>query len=144
MVLRAKDIMESPVLTVDENTDALTCAQAMVEHHKGYAIVVRDGKMLVGILTEWDFLEKIVAPSVDPRSMRVQALATQSIHSCAPDTPTDEVVSKMASLGIRRMLVRSGDQVVGIITSRTILSHFREYVDKISAEIAGYGSVTSP
>ncbi|MFZ1023545.1 MAG: CBS domain-containing protein [Thermoplasmata archaeon] len=143
MVLRAKDIMESPVLSVDENTDALKCAQTMVEHHKGYAVVLRDGKTLVGILTEWDFLEKIIAPAVDPRTIRVQALATQSIHSCAPDTPTDEVVAKMASLGIRRMIVRSGDQVVGIITSRTILSHFREYIDKISAEIASYGSPTS-
>jgi CBS domain-containing protein len=144
MVLRAKDIMESPVLTVDENTDALTCARTMVEQHKGYAIILREGKTLVGILTEWDFLSKIVAPGTDPGKIRVREVATQPVHVCAPDAPTDEVVTKMASLGIRRIIVSSGDQVLGIITSRTILSHFREYIDKISSEIASFGSPSSP
>jgi CBS domain-containing protein len=144
MVLRAKDIMESPVLTVNEDMDALTCARLMIERRKGYAVVVQQERTLSGILTEWDFLEKIVGPGADPRAVKVSALATKSIHSCSPDTPTDEVVTQMASLGIRRMLVRSGDQVVGIITSRTVLAHFREYIDKISSQIAGFGSTTSP
>ncbi len=144
MVLRARDIMESPVLTVDEDLDALTCARLMVERRKGYAVVVAKTKSIVGIVTEWDFLEKITAPGADTASMRVSGLATRSIHSCPPDTPTDELVTQMATLGIRRMLVQSGDQVVGIITSRTVLTHFREYIDKISAQIAGYQAPSTP
>jgi signal-transduction protein with cAMP-binding, CBS, and nucleotidyltransferase domain len=136
--------MESPVLTVDEGMDALSCARMMVERRKGYAVVVRNEKTLVGILTEWDFLEKIVAPAVDPQTVKATMLATRAIQSCAPDTPTDEVVSQMAKLGIRRMIVKSGDQVLGIISSRDVLAHFREYIDKISAQIAGFGSPNSP
>jgi len=141
MVLLAKNIMDASILTVDEETDALTCARAMVAQRKGYAIVTRGGpKSVAGIVTEWDFLEKIVAAGAEPSRVLVKELSSPNPQSCSPDTPTDEVVTTMAKLGIRRMVVRSGDQVVGIITTKNILASFRQYIDKLSSEIAGYQS----
>jgi CBS domain-containing protein len=138
MVLVAKDIMEKTVLTVDEGVDALTCARTMAQQHKGYAILVKPSGTLAGIVTEWDYLSKIVAPGLDPAKVGVREIATSVVDSCPPDTPTDVVVTSMSEKGIRRMVVRSGDQVLGIITARTVLRMFREYVDKVSSEIAGY------
>jgi signal-transduction protein with cAMP-binding, CBS, and nucleotidyltransferase domain len=143
MVLQAKDIMDADVLTVDENVDALACARTMAERHKGYAILVRAGA-IAGIVTEWDFLSKIVAPSRDPAQVAVREIATGVVDSCAPNTPTDVVVSTMAQKGIRRMVVRSGDRVLGVITARDVLSKFRTYVDQLSAEIASNQSQASP
>jgi CBS domain-containing protein len=143
MVLLAKDIMEKAVLTVDEGTDALSCAQSMVQQHKGYAVLTRPPGTIAGIVTEWDYLSKIVAPGKDPGKVAVREIATAVIDSCAPETPTDVVVATMAEKGIRRMVVRSGDRVLGIITSRDVLRMFREYVDKVSSEIAGYQSATT-
>lgn len=144
MVLVAKDIMERTVLTVDEGVDALACARTMAEQHKGYAILLRAPGTIAGIVTEWDYLAKVVAQGRDAAQMKVREIATGVVDSCAPDTPTDEVVAMMAGKGIRRMVVRSGDQVLGIITSRTVLRMFREYVDKVSSEIAGYQTSTTP
>ena len=143
MVLVARDIMEKAVLTVDEGTDALTCARTMAEQHKGYAVLVRPPSTLAGIVTEWDYLAKVVAVGRDPSKIGVREIATSLVDSCPPDTPTDVVVATMAEKGIRRMIVRSGDQVLGIITSRTVLRMFREYVDKVSSEIAGYQATPS-
>ena len=142
MVLLAKDIMEYAFLTVDEETSAYDCARQMVDQHKGYAVVSRTNKPY-GIVTEWDYLSKIVALGADPHTVKVREIASQVMHSCTPETPTDQVVSQMASHGIRRMVVRSGDQVVGIITSRMVLQRFREYIDKVSSEIAGYQSAST-
>ncbi|MGC2360324.1 MAG: CBS domain-containing protein [Thermoplasmata archaeon] len=138
MVLLARDIMEKTVLTVDEGTDALTCARTMAQQHKGYAVLTRAPGTISGIVTEWDYLSKIVAPGLDPSKVGVREIATTVVDSCAPDTPTDVVVTTMAEKGIRRMVVRSGDRVLGIITARNVLRMFREYVDKVSSEIAGY------
>jgi len=138
MVLLAKDIMEKTVLTVDESVDALTCARTMAAQRKGYAVLIRAPGTISGIVTEWDYLSKVVAPGLDPAKVGVREIATSVVDSCGPDTPTDEVVSSMAEKGIRRMVVRSGDTVLGIITARTVLRMFREYVDKVSSEIAGY------
>ncbi len=139
MVLVAKDIMDPDVLTVDEGADALTCARAMAARHKGYAVLTRQGA-IAGIVTEWDFLAKIVAEPRDPAQVPVRTIATAQVDSCAPNTPTDVVVAQMAEKGIRRMVVRSGDRVVGVITSRDVLANFRAYVDRVSSEIAGYQS----
>jgi signal-transduction protein with cAMP-binding, CBS, and nucleotidyltransferase domain len=138
MVLLAKDIMEKTVLTVDESLDALTCARTMAQQHKGYAVLVRPPGTIAGIVTEWDYLSKIVAPGRDPATVPVREIATAVVDSCPPDTPTDVVVATMSEKGVRRMVVRTGDQVLGIITARTVLRMFREYVDKVSSEIAGF------
>lgn len=145
MVLRAKDIMDTSFLTVDSETDALTCAQTMVERRKGYAVLTHGGPQTVaGIVTEWDFLQRIVAPGADPAKTAVRDIASTALHACAPDTPTDEVVTRMATLGIRRMVVQTGDQVVGVITARNILATFRQYIDRITSEIAGQQSSQTP
>ncbi|MGP8159386.1 MAG: cyclic nucleotide-binding/CBS domain-containing protein [Thermoplasmata archaeon] len=145
MVLLAKNIMDASILAMDDETDALTCARAMVAKRKGYAIVTHGApKSVTGIVTEWDFLEKVLITGKDPSQIFLKELASPDPHSCSPDTPVDVVVTDMARLGIRRLVVRSGDQVVGVITTRNILATFRQYVDKLSSEIAGYQSSSTP
>ena len=145
MVLLAKDIMDRNFLSLDENLDALTAAKMMVEARKGYAVLTRSpGATIAGIVTEWDYLEKILAPGVDPAQVKLKDLASQTLQSCAPETPTDEVVTTMAKLGVRRMVVRKDDRVVGVITAKNVLAIFRQYIDKVSSEIAGYQSSQTP
>jgi CBS domain-containing protein len=144
MVLLARDIMEPNVLTVDGGTDVLACARTMSERHKGYAIVLGPGGEVAGIVTEWDFLQKVLAAGLDAAHTPVRAIASPVVHACAPETPAEDVVQTMATEGIRRLVVRSGDRVVGIITSRDVLAMFRQYVDKLSAQIAGYHSDPAP
>lgn len=145
MVLQAKEIMDPNFLAVDEGIDALACARRMVAARKGYAVLTRPGTATIaGIVTEWDYLEKIVAQARRPEETPVRSIATAEVQSCAPDTPTDEVATAMGSLGIRRMVVRSGDQVVGVISSRQVISIFRQYVDRLTAQIAGYQVGANP
>jgi CBS domain-containing protein len=145
MVLQAQDIMDRSPLTVDEETDALATAKRMVAARKGYAVLTRgSAASLSGIVTEWDYLEKIVATGVAAASVPVRSIASPNVQSCAPRTPTDEVASTMAQLGVRRIVVRSGDQVVGVITSRQVIGGFREYIDKLTAQIAGYHAGANP
>jgi len=145
MVLLAKDIMDRNLLTLDEETDALTAARRMLAARKGYAVLTRGGTATIaGIVTEWDYLEKVVAAGVAPATVRVKEIASAAVQSCLPETPTDEVATLMATHGIRRIVVRSGDQVVGLITSRHVIAVFRQYVDKLSSQIAGYHAGASP
>ncbi len=145
MVLLAKDIMDTSFLSMDESTDALTCAQTMVRERKGYVVVTRqNGAQVAGILTEWDFVEKVITPQLEPRALALKDIASPTVYACTPETPTDEVVGIMSKHGIRRLVVRTGDRVVGIITAKNVLAIFRQYIDKLSAEIAGYQSSQTP
>lgn len=145
MVLRAKEIMDTSFLTVDAESNCLACAQLMVERRKGYAIVTHGApNQIAGIITEWDYVQRIVAAGGDPARTLVREIASSVVHSCAPDTPTDEVVTRMSELGIRRMVVEKDGQVVGVITARNVLAIFRQYIDRLSSEIAGFQSNQTP
>ncbi|HLM91726.1 MAG TPA: CBS domain-containing protein [Thermoplasmata archaeon] len=144
MVLTARDIMDSQVVTVDGELDVLSCSRLLTERHKGYAVVLGRQKELGGIVTEWDFLSKVVAVGANATTLRVREIATPIVRSCTPETPAEDVVELMVKEGIRRIVVQSGTQVVGIITSRDVLAMFRQYVDKLSAQIAGYHSDPAP
>jgi signal-transduction protein with cAMP-binding, CBS, and nucleotidyltransferase domain len=129
--------MHTPVLTVDPSINAFDCAQKMIDAHKGYAVLVKEGR-LEGIVTEWDFLSKVVAGGLDPKTTRVASLASTPVASTDADTPTDEVVQRMAREGIRRIVVTQGGRVVGMITSRDVIQAFKPYIDKLSADISGF------
>ncbi len=144
MVLLARDIMEPKVLTVDGEMGVRDCAQYLTGQHKGYAVVLGPHGEVVGIVTEWDFLSKVMAVGGDPAALHVRDIATPILRSCTPETPAEDLVETMATEGIRRIVVRSGPQVVGIITSRDVLVMFRQYIDKLSAQIAGYHSDPTP
>ncbi|HXQ48399.1 MAG TPA: CBS domain-containing protein [Thermoplasmata archaeon] len=144
MVLLARDIMDPTIVSVESTMDALACARALTVARRGYAVVLRPTGEVAGIVTEWDFLEKVIAAGKDPARVPIADIASPLLHACELDTPADEVVELMATSGIRRVPVRSGGRVVGIITSRDVLAMFRQYVDKLSSEIAGYHSDPNP
>jgi CBS domain-containing protein len=144
MVLTARDIMDADVVTVDGERDVFACAQLLASRHKGYAVVLGPNNEVAGIVTEWDFLSKVLATGASPPSLRVREIATPIVRSCPPEMPAEDVVAVMAKEGIRRIVVRSGARVVGIITSRDVLVMFRQYVDKLSRQIAGYQSDPNP
>jgi CBS domain-containing protein len=140
MVLLARDIMDPDVHTVQSTATALECAKTMVERHKGYAVVIGPGGEMAGIVTEWDLIEKVIAGGLDAAAVRVSAIASPVVHSCPPETPAEDVVETMVAEGIRRLVVRTGNRVVGVVTSRDVLAMFRPYVDKLSSQIAAYRS----
>ncbi|HTS32468.1 MAG TPA: CBS domain-containing protein [Thermoplasmata archaeon] len=144
MVLLARDIMDPKVITVDGEMLVRDCAQYLSGQHRGYAVVLGPRGEVEGIVTEWDFLSKVTAGGGDPTALRVREIATPILRSCGPETPAEDLVETMATEGIRRMLVRSGAQIVGIVTSRDVLVMFRQYIDKLSSQIAGYRSDPPP
>ncbi len=129
--------MHADVLSVEPSTSAFDCARRMAESRKGYAVLVQ-GSQLQGIVTEWDFLAKVVAKGADPAGTPVSAIASSPVATCETETPTHEVIERMAREEVRRMVVTQQGRVVGMITSKDVIRAFRPYIDRISADISGY------
>ncbi len=129
--------MHADVLSVEPSTSAFDCARRMAESRKGYAVLVQ-GSQLQGIVTEWDFLAKVVAKGADPAGTPVSAIASSPVATRETETPTHEVIERMAREEVRRMVVTQQGRVVGMITSKDVIRAFRPYIDRISADISGY------
>ena len=143
MVLRARDIMETKLLTVDVELDALECARRMVAARRGYAIATRGGPATIsGIVTEWDFLERVLFVGRDPVTTRIDEIASRPVRSVEVTAATMEVVEAMARSGIRRMVVTEGERTVGVVSAKDVFRAFRSYVDKVSNDIARLHSMS--
>ncbi len=136
MVLVAKDIVEKEFLSLSKNTSAFEAARQMKAKGHGFVIIASDGSVPEGIVTEWDFLAKIMAEGKDPAVVRLGDIMTGNLVSVDGNEGIDQVAQIMTQKGIRRVLVISDHKVLGVITAKTMLARLKEYIDRISTQIA--------
>jgi signal-transduction protein with cAMP-binding, CBS, and nucleotidyltransferase domain len=136
MVLIAKDIVEKEFLSLSRETTALEGARQMKAKRHGYAIIASSTGSPEGIVTEWDYLSKIVAEGRDPSHVKLGDIMTSDLVSVDANVGLDQVAELMAHKGIRRVLVLKDRKVIGVITAAIMLSRLKEYVDKVSSTIA--------
>jgi CBS domain-containing protein len=135
MVLYAKDIVESDFITLLGETTALDAARLMAEKRHGFVLVSINGKP-GGIVTEWDYLSKVVAKDRSPAGILLRDIMTEALVTVQGGEGIDSVSKLMADKGVRRVIVMDKDKIIGVITSKTILRRLDEYVNRISSQIA--------
>jgi signal-transduction protein with cAMP-binding, CBS, and nucleotidyltransferase domain len=136
MVLVAKDIVEKEFLSLTRETTALDGARQMKVKKHGYAIIASSTGSPEGIVTEWDYLSKIVAERRDPSDVKLGDIMTSDLVTVDANVGLDQVAELMAHKGVRRVLVLKDRKVIGVITAGAMLSRLKEYVDKVSSTIA--------
>jgi signal-transduction protein with cAMP-binding, CBS, and nucleotidyltransferase domain len=135
MVLVAKDIVEKDFLSLPRNTSALEAARQMKARSNGF-VIIASGSGPEGIVTEWDFLAKIMADGKDPAGVKLADIMTNNLVSVDANEGIDQVAQIMTQKGIRRVLVISDHKVLGVITAKTMLARLKEYIDRVSSQIA--------
>jgi CBS domain-containing protein len=118
------------VATINRERSVLEAAQLMNSHRIG-ALVIIQGRQVLGIFTERDVLTRVVAAKRDPVSTTVGELMSTPVVSCNLETPIAECKQLMSSRRIRHMPVVQDGGLVGIITSGDISA--RELLDSADA-----------
>jgi signal-transduction protein with cAMP-binding, CBS, and nucleotidyltransferase domain len=135
MVLYAKDIVEKDFLSISASSTVLEGAKAMKDSRHGFAIIGTP-ESPEGIVTEWDIIAKVVSEGWDPQKVTMREIMTKNLLSIDASAPLSSVSQIMTEKGVRRLLVKEGGQVIGFITSKTMLARMNDYVDKISTQIS--------
>jgi CBS domain-containing protein len=136
MVLVAKEIVEKEFLSMTRDTTALEAAKQMKSNRHGFVVIVTADGRPEGVVTEWDYLAKLVAEGKDPSRVKLEELMSGNLVTVEANDGLDSVAQLMAEKGIRRVLVLQGGKVLGTITARTMLTRMKEYVDRVSSQIA--------
>lgn len=126
-----KDVMSSPVVTIDENSPAKEVAELMTKHRLGSIIVTsEDGKPL-GIITERDLVRRILAKNARPDSFKAKEVMTSPLITVEPDEKINRVARKMSRLNIRRLGVIYKGKLVGVLSSKDVLAVMPELIEII-------------
>ncbi|MCE9531842.1 MAG: CBS domain-containing protein [Planctomycetes bacterium] len=115
----------SKVLTVGPAESVLQAAQMMNDHRVGSLVVVEDGRV-VGMFTERDVLQRVVAERRDPEAARVNEVMTTAVVCCSPETTVDEVRGVMRDRRIRHLPVIDADgRLLGLISIGDLNAHLQ-------------------
>ncbi|MFB0514666.1 MAG: CBS domain-containing protein [Candidatus Bathyarchaeia archaeon] len=128
--VKVGDLMTKKVVNIDVSMTANEVARLIVEHKIESFPVTEKGK-LVGIVTGWDLLSKVVAKALNPSKVSVEEFMTRSPITCSPDYSILQVTKLMTKHGIKRIPVVKNGKVVGIFTSYdvTVYRRFVEHAD---------------
>lgn len=117
----------SHVATVQRLVSVYDAARVMNEQRIG-AVVVTDGDRAVGIFTERDVLNRIVAAGLDPVKTQVEKVMTSPMACCRRDTSVEDCKAVMSQKRIRHLPVVEGGKLYGMISAGDILAS--EVTDK--------------
>ena len=117
-----RDIMGKNVITVEQDSTALAAARLLEEKKISFLVVVNDGHP-IGIVTERDFVRKLVAKNRLPGQVHLDEIMSKKFRWVSPDDTVEEAVQKMLNNNIRRLLVLDNERLAGVIT-QTDLSEF--------------------
>jgi CBS domain-containing protein len=115
-VLDILSIKGNRVLSIGPEASALDAALRMNEHKIGGLVVMEEGRV-VGIITERDLLQRVMAQRLDPGSAVVRDIMTAEVVCCRPHTTLDEARGVMKNRRIRHLpVVDEAGRIAGLIS----------------------------
>lgn len=111
----------SEVATIDRSSTVLDAARMMNQRHFG-ALIVTDGDKVVGIFTERDVLNRVVAVEKAPSGVIVGDVMTSPMAVCRRATKLADCKSIMTSKRIRHLPVVEDGRLYGMISTGDILA----------------------
>lgn len=127
-----KDLLSNrPVFTVSRNATVQDAAEHMARQNIG-AVTVMDESRLVGIFSERDVINRVVAKRLDPHTTPVSSVMTTNLVVAGADETYESCLWKMKQANCRHLPVVDADRLIGVISLRDLLQvDITEKDDKI-------------
>jgi CBS domain-containing protein len=112
LILRRKG---SQVHSVAPDMTVYDALKKMADENVG-ALVVMEGAVLVGLMSERDYARKVVLKDRSSREMKVHEIMSSPVVTVNPETTVDECMCRMTDMRCRHLPVVDGQRVVGVVS----------------------------
>jgi len=126
-----KDVMSSPVVTINEDEPVNKVAQLMNKHDIGCVIVTAEDEKPIGVITERDLAERVVANDARPSKVIAREIMSAPLVTIGPEGTITEAARRMSLQGVRRLVVMHRGELAGIVSSKDILAVTPELMETI-------------
>lgn len=122
---KAKDILVEEIMsrnprTASSDITAQSAAKIMKQEDVGSLIIIEDGAA-VGMLTEKDLVQKIVAAGRSPSKVIIANIMSTPLITISPTESVADAAKRMANLKLRRLPVVKDEKLVGVLTENDLL-----------------------
>ena len=123
--MRAGEVMTTKLVTIDQESTVQDAAILMTQRDIGSVVVVNNNSAICGILTEKDFVKKVLNKGLRSENTLVRDVMTSELITIDESTDISEAVHIMEEHNIRRLLVTVKGKIKGIVTSKYLLKTLR-------------------
>lgn len=109
-----------PLLTIQKDLTVRQASEFMTKNKIGL-VPIFDGDKLVGVFSERDLLQRVVAAGKSPDEVKVGDVMTIDLVISDENETYLECLAKMKAANIRHILVVSNDELIGVISMRDLL-----------------------
>ena len=124
-----RDVMSSPVITMDEGESSNKAAVSMDMNKVGAVIVTNKAGKSIGIITERDLVIRVLAKNLKPDTIKAKEIMTTPLVTIEPEATISDAARRMTRLDIRRLGVIYKGNLLGIISSKDILGVMPELIE---------------
>ncbi len=128
MTILVKDVMSSPVLTIDSRKTALDATKLMRKHRKGF-LVVLDSNRPTGVISDGNVLDEVVLRGKRAADVKIAKFMQEPIITVEPTDNLLIATRKMKDNNVHRLPVVSQGKVVGVISLTDIARTSPEMMD---------------
>jgi CBS domain-containing protein len=113
-------VKDRRVYSVDADNTVVEAARFMMEHNIGALPVLRNGE-LVGIFSERDIMNRVVAVGRMPGQTRVSEVMTANPRTVSVDETVDNCLFLMREFGFRHLPICEGKTLKGLVSLRDVM-----------------------
>jgi CBS domain-containing protein len=124
--MRSRDKRQTPlneifeegkaIHSVGPDTPVTECVRLMTSGKIG-ALIVMDGERLIGIFTERDALNKVLAGGLDPGNTKVSEVMTKDPYCIRPTTTVGDAMKLITKRRFRHLPIVDNGKVLAIVSS---------------------------
>jgi CBS domain-containing protein len=133
-----------PPLTVGPEDTVVSAALAMTARQVGAAVVM-DGSTVVGVVSERDLMQKVIAAVRDAGTVRVREIMSSPALSVGLDTSVAAAAELMRKRHIRHLVVIDKEgRLVGMLALRHLLYDLMDDMERKVGDLEGFIMTDSP
>ncbi len=112
--------MRSELVTISENASIYEAAEKMTRQDVGCLVVTDVRDKIYALITDEDLVRKVLAKK--RLDAKVADVASKPLIGLPPDADLSEAAKLMGKKRVKRLVVFSGRDVVGLISARDIVN----------------------
>ena len=124
--MRSRDKRQTPLNEIFKKGEAIhsvgpdtlvtECVRLMTASKIG-ALIVMDGRRLIGIFTERDALNKVLAGGLDPGKTKVSEVMTPDPYCIPPTTTVGDAMASITKRRVRHLPIVDNGEVLAVVSS---------------------------
>jgi len=123
-------VARKKVVTVVAEDTAFQAAKLMADNHIAALVVVDGESKIIGIVTERDMTQQIIAAGLDGKTTPVKHIMTENPDTLSPEDSAGDALELMQTRNYRHLPVTEDGKCIAIVSIRDLYVSVKEALEE--------------